>query len=530
MEPLFVRFEQKRGHYMIIERDPPLSREELNEIQLHMLKQCEIPGLLPMETEEYDGRVSLRYSLTGTRMLTEATRTTNWSMSDMIGALCRLADVLEECRLYLLDADRVRLQEEYIFVGEDWHDLSFTYLPIDMPTLHRADDLERLVIKWMMKVQEPDGYVVQNVLRLVASTGFTPIALSRYCKQYLAGVAKGEGERRNQSQALPPSDMTDANMPIPDRRPNTAKPSRSWELLQPISGELHSVSEMWGDVAEPALGIMKRASTDGGPNSADDHREENLDIGRWRIIVVCLTLFLNALIWRFIYLSQPTEQKLLLCLCLTVVSGAGGLLLWKGKPRWMNKRERERETSNKTKMEGNAFESSWRESGMEFEERAIPRFPAPELRGSMLSDMPNPIPANDFYLQEDRNPAIAATSWLPSVNDRTSLLEHTPKSEADPCFLVWSTKDNGFIIPLQGKSLVIGRSADAAQHVDDTIGISRAHVELLKVSEQWKVKDLGSRNGTRLNDKPMAPYELYALQAGDCLKLANSQYRFQQAE
>lgn len=77
---------------------------------------------------------------------------------------------------------------------------------------------------------------------------------------------------------------------------------------------------------------------------------------------------------------------------------------------------------------------------------------------------------------------------------------------------------------------MIGRSAEAAQHIDETMGISRAHVELVKVSEQWKVKDLGSRNGSRLNDKPMAPYELYSLQIGDCLTLANSQYRFQQAE
>ncbi|WP_167747031.1 DUF6382 domain-containing protein [Cohnella luojiensis] len=513
---------------MIIERDPPFSCEELNEIQLHMLKQCEIPGLLPMETEEFDGRVSLRYSLSGTRMLTEATRTTNWSMSDMMGALCRLAEVLEECRLYLLDADRVRLQEEYIFVGNDWHDLNFTYLPIDMPTLHRADDLERLIIKWMMKVQEPDGHVLQNVLRLVASTGFTPIVLSRYCKQYLANVLKGEGERRNQSQAPSVSDIPIANMPLAERKPIPAKPSRSWDLLQPISGELHSVSEMWGDMAEPAVRSMQRASSEGGPNSADDQREEDLDIGKWRIIVVCLMIFLNAIIWRFLYLSQPSEQKFLLCLCLTLVSVAGGLLLWKGKPGWMSKRERVRESSNKMKME--AFESSWRESGMEYGERAIPRFPAPELRGSMLSNMPDPFPANDSLLQEDNNSAIAATSWLSSANDRTTFLEHTPKSEADTCFLVWSTKDAGFRIPLQGKSLVIGRSADAAQHVDDSMGISRAHVELLRVSEQWKVKDLGSRNGTRLNDKPMAPYELYALQAGDCLKLANSQYQFQQAE
>lgn len=80
---------------MIVERDPPLTREDLNDTQIHMLKQCDIPGLLTLETEECDGFVSLRYCFSGTRMLTETMRTSTWSMTDMMGALCRLAEVLE---------------------------------------------------------------------------------------------------------------------------------------------------------------------------------------------------------------------------------------------------------------------------------------------------------------------------------------------------------------------------------------------------------------------------------------------------
>jgi hypothetical protein len=51
----------------------------------------------------------------------------------------------------------------------------------------------------------------------------------------------------------------------------------------------------------------------------------------------------------------------------------------------------------------------------------------------------------------------------------------------------------------------------------------------VRISEQWKVKDLGSRNGSLLNDMPMAPYELYILHEGDRLTLADSQYRFYQS-
>uniref|UniRef100_UPI003B8A819D FHA domain-containing protein n=1 Tax=Cohnella rhizosphaerae TaxID=1457232 RepID=UPI003B8A819D len=57
-------------------------------------------------------------------------------------------------------------------------------------------------------------------------------------------------------------------------------------------------------------------------------------------------------------------------------------------------------------------------------------------------------------------------------------------------------------------------------------GISRAHLEMLRRQGKWLAKDLGSRNGSWLNGSPMAPYEAYPLEAGDCLQMAGSIYRF----
>jgi hypothetical protein len=532
MEPLLIRFEQRRGHFMILERNPPVSREEINETQLQMLRLCDIPGLLPLETEESDGQLSLRYSLSGTRMLSEAMRTSNWSMFDMMGALCRLCEVLEECRLYLLDADRIRLHDEFIFVGDDWHDLRFTYIPIDMPTLHRADDLERLIIRWVLKVKEPDGLVLQKVLRLVATKGFMPISISRYARQYLAGSHEASFTlpelSLSKSLSTMPSIMETQQDVQAESKPVPAKVSRTWDIFQPPSGDLHSLSEMLGD--DSGARRERSFAKASRPNNPDEM--QSIAIDRWRIIVVCIGFFFAAMVWRFIYLNHPSEQKLLLCMCLTIAAGAGVLFLWNGLPVWAMRSSRERVHQNSHNRDESFDQIEFNEEVENDRWEREPRFPnhlSQSTSNPQVSAVVPHSPAIGF-----NSPPVMETSWIGATNDQTSYLDHQHVPKAPAYYLIWESKDSKDThnpkIPLQGDSLVIGRSSEASGLVDQSIGISRAHAELVRISEQWKVKDLGSRNGSRLNDMPMAPYELYILQTGDCLTLANSQYRFQHGD
>jgi hypothetical protein len=53
---------------------------------------------------------------------------------------------------------------------------------------------------------------------------------------------------------------------------------------------------------------------------------------------------------------------------------------------------------------------------------------------------------------------------------------------------------------------------------EDT-GVSHVHAVLRRTPAGWSVTDLGSRNGTRLNDKPLAPNQPAVLAPGDRLYL-----------
>jgi hypothetical protein len=505
---------------MIVERNPPLSRDELNEMQLQMLKQCEIPGLLPLETEQCDGQLSLRYTLTGSKMLSEAIRVSNWSMTEMMGALCRLAEVLEECRLYLLDADRIRLLDDFIFIGDDWQDLRFTYIPIDMPTLHRADDLERLVIRWMMKVKQPDGTVMQQVLRLVATTGFVPRMLIHYARQYLARSLDSRDGVQNHSSipsilAMPVVSTSNIREDEPMHSP--VKASFSWNILQPPSGDPHLLSDLWGD------------DSDANSSHGTEHDGDSMESSRLRIVAVCIALLLTAAAWKFIYLGEPNEQKLLYSVCLTLAAGAGVVYLWNGLPNWGTGRKRVQvhvDALDKQELYAEPEDDAKTENERGFvQPRFLNRF------AQQVNHLPPARVTFAYSHSQESDPEStfpAETTWLTSPPDQTTLLEQKNTSQAVDYYLVWESNGTDSRIPLQGSSLVIGRSQETSQHVDETMGISRAHVELVRVSEQWKVKDLGSRNGSILNDKTMVPYELYSLQSGDCIWLGKSYYRFHQ--
>jgi len=72
-------------------------------------------------------------------------------------------------------------------------------------------------------------------------------------------------------------------------------------------------------------------------------------------------------------------------------------------------------------------------------------------------------------------------------------------------------------------SNLLGRSADSLIRLADPL-VSAHHARLSFAGGQWILEDLGSRNGTRVNDLPVAGP--IALADGDVLVLGNTSLRF----
>ncbi|MBI5877316.1 MAG: FHA domain-containing protein [Chloroflexi bacterium] len=96
---------------------------------------------------------------------------------------------------------------------------------------------------------------------------------------------------------------------------------------------------------------------------------------------------------------------------------------------------------------------------------------------------------------------------------------------------------NAYILELRGRrpgkrialtrdAVTIGRQSD--NHVViASDAVSRYHARITQSHMQYFVTDLRSRNGTRLNDKPLEPERAYELQHDDKIQIAGSAAVFQ---
>src|ERR1039457_5437499 len=58
-------------------------------------------------------------------------------------------------------------------------------------------------------------------------------------------------------------------------------------------------------------------------------------------------------------------------------------------------------------------------------------------------------------------------------------------------------------VPLQGDRFTVGRSSAAELYFPDDAGLSRQHMILERDGDDWTVQDLGSKNGTLVNNIPL---------------------------
>ncbi|MDB6134542.1 MAG: adenylate/guanylate cyclase [Verrucomicrobiales bacterium] len=77
--------------------------------------------------------------------------------------------------------------------------------------------------------------------------------------------------------------------------------------------------------------------------------------------------------------------------------------------------------------------------------------------------------------------------------------------------------------PLQENGSVVGRGTAATVRIEEP-SISREHARILYQSGKWRIMDLGSANGTLLNNMPVKGMEV--LHDGDVLRLGNATFEF----
>jgi len=556
LESFVVDYAMHRGHEMLITREPPFSRADMDEIDLHMLQAETIPRLLRVDWLEMDGCFQLRYSLTGKRMLSQRLMAQPLSMDDYYALLLGVIEALDECRHYLLRESCCLLDERYLFVGERWSDVWVAYVPLRDGCLKQPihEALLGLAARWGARVTNVEGSGLQAVLKLLENPASTLSVLRNSLMAYRSGGLRqaGRSEEPEPSAGMAEGRLSahsPAAMTVAGRRGIDAAASTN-PLVQ------HAGLDQDEDGKEPEQGMAARVpgkqaangkplretspptpSEPAGFLDREWRTEQGVrtDASRAKWLSGALALLVCACCWRFVYMPAPGMGKLLVCLGLSLLLLWGVITLW-GKlgPASEPLRSLPLDELDVEKDIGGlawgqrplAPADSRRNQGLERDSSEYWQGPPQMAAGERGGDWAIDAVREGGEGQLEPLSSVWETEYLASAAaaDETALLGDSSAAlpAAEASWLMREHQGHTLRVPLQTGISVIGRSADIAHIVDTAEGVSRTHLEIEWDGGHIKVRDLASRNGSSLNGTAMVPYKLYELKRNDCIQLAGN--------
>jgi len=124
-----------------------------------------------------------------------------------------------------------------------------------------------------------------------------------------------------------------------------------------------------------------------------------------------------------------------------------------------------------------------------------------------------PLDPNDVS-ESDHVRAKTVVTSISRITDRPTAKE--------ACLVVIYGSELGKKYNLNSSSLVIGRSSKCDIQIDQE-SISRNHSKIVNTGKSILVRDLGSTNGTYVNDEPI---DEYVLRDGDLIKIGRTIFKF----
>jgi hypothetical protein len=95
------------------------------------------------------------------------------------------------------------------------------------------------------------------------------------------------------------------------------------------------------------------------------------------------------------------------------------------------------------------------------------------------------------------------------------------------CYLeIWEPSGTR-LVPLEGDAVTVGKSDAASLRIASDSSVSRVHAVFERIGPIWCVRDLGSRNGTLVNGRPVTGE--HALHDGDEIRLSRTRLVFRAA-
>ncbi|MFZ9595732.1 MAG: diguanylate cyclase [Bdellovibrionia bacterium] len=134
----------------------------------------------------------------------------------------------------------------------------------------------------------------------------------------------------------------------------------------------------------------------------------------------------------------------------------------------------------------------------------------------------NPSGNPSAQAQDDRTDK---TTVLQRGVSNTLSVELQKAKEQEACLIIIRGTPQGSRFFLTQPEMILGRDLNAEISISDQ-SVSRKHARITKSAGQVRLCDLGSSNGTFINDKKLNPHQDVILSKEDMIKIGNSIFKF----
>lgn len=437
---LQVEWELRNGHYLLLSGDVPLHREDLVPLEEKMLLHVAVPRLIPLEFEEVDLSVRLRYRLPAVRSLKHFIRTQPLDAGMILKLLYGIASIIDDSKTYMLNEEKYILQQDYIWIGQDVSDIHLAYIPLKK--LEGKLPLQQELLRLSQELFELARLPLTSYRRVIGYMNGPLFQIQEWKKILLSCLLENE---------VPHADQEDGNR------------NRNGQALLPL-----------------AAGISDKAPSNQMTVSGSRGRIRLLSLNHGTKLMLYAGIVVLAAVWAAAA-SVPSEGALLAASGFTLLLGDG--------------------VYYKLNRSGAAV------SAGEDERQIDAKRPSNVERSA------------DTHIPENQ------TVFLPTPGE-TVLLDPYLHGNEGIAVLEAVRAEGSEKVNIRGDSFLIGRNKETVHWVEDTVGVSRIHLEILRKDRIWLAKDLGSKNGSRLNEEVMQPFREYELKDGDRIGIAFSEYFF----